>query len=154
MTQEEKARAYDEALEKAKIEINTKGIGETVDLCEQLFPQLTESEDERTRKWILEYLYDGLRKSDEQFKEQFKDAIAWLEKQKEQKQAQTSEEKEYIRTIKSIISDFIRDKKPENLAYYQRIYDWLDERHVPFSCSHENGKPAEWSGQIEGGRIP
>ena len=56
----------------------------------------------------------------------------------------TDEEKEYIRTIKSIISDFIRDKKPENLAYYQRIYDWLDGRHVPFSCGHENGKPAEW----------
>lgn len=65
------------------------------------------------------------------------------ERQKEQKQAQTSEEKEYIRTIKSIISDFIRDKKPENLAYYQRIYDWLDGRHVPFSCSHENGQPAK-----------
>lgn len=57
----------------------------------------------------------------------------------------TDEEKEYIRTIKSIISDFIRDKKPENLAYYQRICDWLDGRHVPFSCGHENGKPAEWA---------
>ena len=71
-------------------------------------------------------------------------------KQKEQK-PHTDEEKEYVRTIKSIISDFIRDKKPENLAYYQRIYDWLDGKHVSFSCSHENGKPAEWSGQIEGG---
>ena len=46
MTQEEKAKAYDEALEKAKIEINTKGIGETVNLCEQLFPELRENEDE------------------------------------------------------------------------------------------------------------
>jgi hypothetical protein len=55
----------------------------------------------------------------------------------------TDEEKEYVRTIKSIISDFIRDKKPKNLAYYQRIYDWLDGRHVPFSCSHENGEPAD-----------
>lgn len=44
MTQEEKARAYDEALNKAKIEINTKGIGETVDLCKQLFPKLADSE--------------------------------------------------------------------------------------------------------------
>lgn len=44
MTQEEKAQAYDEALEKAKIEINTKGIGEAVDLCKQLFPKLAESE--------------------------------------------------------------------------------------------------------------
>lgn len=44
MTQEEKARAYDEILNKAKIEISTKGIGETVDLCKQLFPKLAESE--------------------------------------------------------------------------------------------------------------
>ena len=69
-------------------------------------------------------------------------------KQKEQK-PHTDEEKEYVRTIKSIMSDFIRDKKPENLAYYQRIYDWLDGRHVPFSCGHENGQPTEWSEEDE-----
>ena len=45
------------------------------------FPELKESEDKQSKKWILEYLYDGLRKSDEQFKGQFKVAIAWLEKQ-------------------------------------------------------------------------
>lgn len=47
-------------------------------------PELKESEDRQHRKWILEYLYDGLRKTDEQFKEQFKSAITWLEKQGEQ----------------------------------------------------------------------
>lgn len=50
-----------------------------------LIPELKESEDEQHRKWILEYLYDGLRKSDEQFKDQFKCAIEWFEKQGEQK---------------------------------------------------------------------
>ncbi len=34
--------------------------------------------------------------------------------------------------------------------------DWLEKQNelkpVSFSCSHENGKPAEWSGQIEGGK--
>ena len=50
---------------------------------ESVFPELRESEDERNRKWILEYLYDGLRKADEQFKDHFKSAIDWLEKQKE-----------------------------------------------------------------------
>ena len=49
---------------------------------EVLIPELAESEDERHRKWILEYLYDGLRKTDEQFKDHFKAAIAYLEKQK------------------------------------------------------------------------
>lgn len=35
-------------------------------------------EDEQHRKWILEYLYDGLRRSDKRFTDQFKSAIAWL----------------------------------------------------------------------------
>lgn len=42
-----------------------------------------ESRDGGSKKWILEYLYDGLRKSDVQFKDQFKHAIAWLERQGE-----------------------------------------------------------------------
>ena len=50
-----------------------------------LVPELKESEDEVHRKWILEYLYDGLRKADEQFKDHFKSAIDWLEKQKDQR---------------------------------------------------------------------
>lgn len=50
---------------------------------EFLIPELKKSEDKQSKKWILEYLYDGLRKSDEQFKGQFKAAIAWLEKQGE-----------------------------------------------------------------------
>jgi len=43
-----------------------------------LIPELKESKGE-IHEWILEYLYDGLRKSDEQFKGQFKSAIDWLE---------------------------------------------------------------------------
>ena len=53
---------------------------------ERIFPELKESEDVQHRKFILEYLYDGLRKSDEQFKGQFKCAINWLEKQGEKQQ--------------------------------------------------------------------
>lgn len=52
------------------------------------------------------------------------------EGRKEQKPVQSAEEKEFIRTIKSIIADFIRDKKPEDVGFYQRIYDWLDGRHI------------------------
>lgn len=54
------------------------------DALKTLIPELQESEDEQHRKWILEYLYDGMRKSDEYFKNQFECAIAWLEKQKQE----------------------------------------------------------------------
>jgi hypothetical protein len=59
----------------------------------------------------------------------------------------TDEEKEYIRTIKSIISDFIRDKKPENLAYYQRIYDWLDGGMYHFRAVTKMVSPQSGAGK-------
>ena len=43
--------------------------------------ELKESADEQSKNWILDYLYDGLYKTDEQFRDEFKAAIAWLEKQ-------------------------------------------------------------------------
>ena len=81
MTIEQKAQRYDESLKRAKKLYEQGTITESLNY---VFPELKESEDEQSRKWILEYLYDGLRRSDEQFKGQFKCAIAWLEKQGEQ----------------------------------------------------------------------
>ena len=73
---------YDEALKTATQWIKD-GCTDKEKIClECVFPELREIEDERIRKWILEYLYDGLRKTDEEFKEQFKVSIAWLEKHK------------------------------------------------------------------------
>jgi hypothetical protein len=285
-------KMYKEALEKAKIEINTKGIGEAVNLCYQLFPQLAESEDENLKNksgyykdgkfwkastlwnatrnkvpqrvsniynilqectWNIRTLqdfakevknvqevsldypiildmngnildgahrvvkaylegkdidivylgddewpepdYDEEKAVKESEDERIRKAIIhyilyetkgtiseateytwvkWLEKQKEQKHnyclyggypnvgrcrwcsaacsarladVHTDEEKEYIRTIKSIISDFIRDKKPENLAYYQRIYDWLDGGMYHFRAVTKMVSPQSGAGK-------
>ena len=54
-------------------------------MVEHIFPELKESKDEKHRKWILEYLYNGLQKADEQFKPQFMSALYWLKKQGEKK---------------------------------------------------------------------
>lgn len=87
---EEKAKRYDETIEQLRImmpnweRLSYNGKTFLQDLV-YIIPELKESEGEQHRKWILEYLYDGLRKSDEQFKDHFKSAIAWLEKQGEQK---------------------------------------------------------------------
>ena len=84
MTEEQKAQAYNEALKRAKDALNDETISSnTIAYLQDIFPELKESEGEQSKKWILEYLYDGLRKSDEQFKDQFTAAIAWLEKQGE-----------------------------------------------------------------------
>ena len=34
--------------------------------------------------------------------------------------------REYKRTLKSLVADFIRDKQPEDVSYYQEVCDWLD----------------------------
>lgn len=71
---------YIAALERAS-KLRVQNPFDTVgQMVEHIFPELKESEDEH-KKWILEYLYDGLRRTDEQFKDEFKAAIAWFEKQ-------------------------------------------------------------------------
>ena len=77
MTEKEKAKAYDKAIERAK-KLYGNGI------AEEIFPELKESDDDRLKKAIIEFFeseddnttYSLVRK---------KDIIAWLEKQGEQK---------------------------------------------------------------------
>ena len=68
------------------------------------------------------------------------DPNAHFELESEQKPAQSDDEKEYVRTLKGLVSDFIRNTGGgiTDVSYYQRIYDWLDGRHI-------EQKPAEWS---------
>jgi len=80
-TIEEKAKAYDKALEKAEKALEVCG----TDKCEtarqifSLFPELKESEDEKIREKIIAtiHLYYG-----EPLDDEAKEMIAWLEKQK------------------------------------------------------------------------
>lgn len=74
-------KKYKEALNKARQLCAYPTTKPFINDLQDIFPELKENEDEQHRKWILEYLYDGLRKSDEQFKDHFRAAIAWLEKQ-------------------------------------------------------------------------
>ena len=84
---EEKAKAYDEALKRAKILYNDKneiGYANAESVLEEVFPLLKESKDERIRKEIINYFAKG--------KEYLSlcsigkdDILAWLEKQAEQK---------------------------------------------------------------------
>lgn len=74
MTQEDKAKAYDEALKRAKKMFSDKEI-------DYLFPLLKESEDERIRKKIINYFQCQSR--DEPTRKHIHDKwIAWLENQK------------------------------------------------------------------------
>ena len=85
MTREEKAKAYDEAIERAKDFMNGEvhyelKMGENI-MC-WIFPELRESEDERIRKALIEMVHDTT--ADELLFDYCihkEDALAWLEKQ-------------------------------------------------------------------------
>lgn len=84
---EEKAKAYDEAIEKAKKRYNEEYTStlERSTLA-YVFPALKESEDEKIRKYIISSLNSLLYTKGSQADKERNDAIAWLEKQGEQKQ--------------------------------------------------------------------
>ena len=91
-TIEQKAKAYDEALERARKELQACGSSDC-DAARQIFrffPELAESEDERIRKSIIELL------NEVHFTFKYYDInkmLAWLEKQGEQKPADKVEPK-------------------------------------------------------------
>lgn len=85
------------------------------------------SEDEQHRKWILECLYDGLRKTDEQFREQFKSAIAWLEKQaKHVSESLRCNEDEKIRT--DIVAYIKRQGQHIDKYKWHQWLAWLEKQ--------------------------
>lgn len=85
----EKDKRYDEALERARnIHTQTEFDCEKV-LVEKIFPELRESDDERIRKDIIEYLKQ--RKTC--YSEPFNSWITWLEKQGVQKPVENAEPK-------------------------------------------------------------
>lgn len=89
---EEKAKAYDEALERAKRMFSEKELN-------YLFPELKENEGERIRKELIEFI-----KSRGGFKQEY---IAWLDKQGEQKSTDT--DNKFIR---------MRETKPKDISEF------------------------------------
>lgn len=114
MTQEEKAKAYDEALLRAKSKIkNDKDHVLYENDVIEIFPELKESEDEKIRKdliqWIDEFpdtIWRGHYK---------KDVFVWLKKQGEQKSAWSEEDEKMVKDIIAAIDSL----------YYHGMVKWL-----------------------------
>ena len=103
MTTEEKARAYDEILAKAK-EFNLQGYIDEECLYD-MFPQLMESDNERIRKVLIDY-FKRYKENEEFGINTFygistDDILAWLEKQGE---------KDNTIDIDKIVDDFSKTK--------------------------------------------
>lgn len=124
-TIEEKARAYDEALERGRKLKKTCDSTAVIGWCEYLFPELKENEDEKIRKELISLvenwkIYNPNSPFDEcpiytSDKETINKIIAWLEKQGEQKSAEDFNKKELIKI----------EDEPEN--YKQQIMSEIND---------------------------
>ena len=84
MNIEEKAKAYDIALARARESLKDGGISQnTIDYMTSIFPELKESEDERIRKALIFYLGGMPENTELRNGITIRDVFAWLEKQGE-----------------------------------------------------------------------
>ena len=132
MTLEEKAKAYDRALEIAKVWCKLDNNDLSNDDLETLFPELKKSEDERISKEIIKYLEQTVphHHRDEVLKS--KEWIAWLEKQNDNT---------LNSNIKSCIEMILTDADEQRFKDYNTnlavCLAWLKRQ--------DEEKPIDWS---------
>lgn len=135
-TIEQRAKAYDEAIERARqIHDADRVSGIKLTTCEEIFPELTESEDERIRKSLIDML-----KNDEKC---YLKEIAWLEKQSEQKSTWSKEDE---RIYQSIMDDTVQENQLNNKQtnWLKDIkYRYFPQQKQKFVWSEEDEKKNE-----------
>ena len=124
---EEKAKAYDDAIEIARAKYAMKDQPTHQDLVD-IFPELAELKNERIRKHLIGVVELYYGKTDEQGK---KDCLAWLEKQAEHANFRS----------KIQIGDNVTRNKDGVLVNLSQL-----NRVAKKQCEQ---KPAEWSEEIE-----
>ena len=136
MTEKEKAKAYDEAIERAKKWHNASNI-DKIDsrIIEEIFPELKESDGEKIKNAILNHLKKMWGNcQDNVCGVHVEDAIDWLEKQGEQASSQTNERAwlylvSDVLTWKDGIGQYLDDPRVQELAkrlcseYTQKLYN-------------------------------
>ena len=125
MNIEEKAKAYDEALERAKKLQKTCDSQAVVGWCEYILPELAESEDENIRGAIIDHLKDN----------NLTEWAAWLEKQGEQKPAWSEEDEKRAERLLGWLDTLINyihhdaivslDLRRERMQQVKQLKSWL-----------------------------
>ena len=92
---EEKAKAYDKAIERARKYYEETSNNVYKSMLEQIFPELKESEDEKIRKELIETIHLAYDCGCSLNKEQRDKYLAWIEKQGEQKPTKLAKGENY-----------------------------------------------------------
>ena len=135
---------YKKAFEAAK-GLHDAGNALTKKQMEIVFPELAESEDERIRKWLVDYFTRIGEKNWIHREFTCKQIVAYLEKQKEQKPAEwilPEEFEEAVYKVANFISPF--DSQEELRKVSHRFAEQLLSL-----AKKELDKPAEWSEEDE-----
>lgn len=122
MTEKEKAKAYDEAIERAKKSYGNK-------IAEEIFPELKEDDTERIRKNCIHFL--ELQKQHHAATFEIEECIAWLEKQDKNS---TDKTKPRFKIGDFIVSDYCMGKV---IALTDDAYLLDTGQGIPFSCKHD-----------------
>ena len=133
MTTEEKAKAYDEAIERAKVWRNKSGMPDDKQgIIDSIFPNLAESEDKRVKNMLkCAVAQTPWSMSDKKI------CCVWIEKQCEKKSANVSDE---------WIEDYWQHKKALHPDSYDVGYE-IQFNHQGFVdfCKAYCQEPIEWS---------
>lgn len=130
MTTKQKAKAYDELLIKAKQIYNKENDVLIIHTIEDLFPEVKESEDEKIRKWIINEIkikHHNLDKENVDFVDK---ALAWLEKQGEQKPTWTDYDRTMAFTLLRDIDQMTyisKEGKNERLEWLNSLDDRFEK---------------------------
>ena len=134
MTEREKAKAYDEAIERAK-KLYNNGI------AEEIFPELYQSEDEMIKTAIINLLKIWRNYKDYVCGVHVEDAIAWLEKQGEQNPCMIQWKGD---NLKEVIGFTGKDKNFEKwFKSFEEYEKYVHEHNDIFKLFDENGNHYE-----------
>lgn len=131
MTDKEKAKAYDKAIERAK-----KSYGNRI--AEEIFPELKENEDEKIRKEIISILRNAYWTSN---KNRFNELVVWLEKQGEQNPCMIQWKGD---NLKEVIDFTGKDKNfGKWFKSFEEYEKYVHEHNDIFKLFNENGSHYE-----------
>ena len=137
MTEKEKAIAYDKAIERAR-----KLYGN--EIAEEIFPELKESDDEKIRKWIINDIRHNINNeplNNSEYKKKAEKAIAWLEKQGEQKPCMVQWKGD---NLKEVIGFTGKDKNFDKwFKSFEEYEKYVHEHNNIFKLFSENGNHYE-----------
>ena len=135
-------KLYKEALERAKEFVCI----DNIEVAEYIFPELNKLGDEKIREWIIEELHLSYQRAagDREREDSLKKAIAWLEKQGEQKPAWSDDDEDVLVDVEEAIINYWHGQSQEDLLNWLKSikdrYTWKpSDKQMEALLSEVNG---------------